>query len=295
MVPKTCAFHLGCYKSGMDRHHPGIVLLIAFSILWGCLQFYGIFLNKSVRKFKELVDSTIEEEHTTSKETKIGTLAKKRQEQDAYLNNLMFLTNSQLDVKSLRASIKKHNISIDIDKQTGASNDNIDGKSSSTSFEIGQHLMSKTFIKTSSNSKRLKDIIKSNQFKQYAKMIKNSRDIAASNSRGDRKFVFQEVAEPLCISFDQLNLNLKKDGAPILKEIFGIVKPFNVTALMGASGAGKTTFLSLLRGQASFATTSGNIYVNGNKVESLVPFRNQMAFVPQDDIMYDNLTVEGYQ
>ena len=75
-----------------------------------------------------MVDSTIEEEHTTSKETKIGTLAKKRQEQDAYLNNLMFLTNSQLDVKSLRESIKKNNISIDIDKQTGASNDNIDGK-----------------------------------------------------------------------------------------------------------------------------------------------------------------------
>jgi ABC-type multidrug transport system ATPase subunit len=32
--------------------------------------------------------------------------------------------------------------------------------------------------------------------------------------------------------------------------------------------------------------------VNGNSVSSLVPFREQMAFVPQDDILYEQLTVE---
>ena len=62
----------------------------------------------------------------------------------------------------------------------------------------------------------------------------------------------------------------------------------------GPSGAGKTTLLSLLRGQAHFARTSGLIYVNGKQVNSLAEkrFRDIMAFVPQDDIMYDELTVE---
>ena len=49
--------------------------------------------------------------------------------------------------------------------------------------------------------------------------------------------------------------------------------------------------LNLLRGQAHYAKVTGNVYVNGNSVLSLAPFCNKMAFVPQDDIMFDELTV----
>jgi ABC-type sugar transport system ATPase subunit len=41
-----------------------------------------------------------------------------------------------------------------------------------------------------------------------------------------------------------------------------------------------------------FADTSGQILVNGDPVESLKPYKKEMAFVPQDDIMYEELTVE---
>jgi ABC-type multidrug transport system ATPase subunit len=49
--------------------------------------------------------------------------------------------------------------------------------------------------------------------------------------------------------------------------------------------------LNLLRDQTPYAYTTGSIKING-KEESLGSFRSEMAFVPQDDIMYDDLTVE---
>ena len=102
---------------------------------------------------------------------------------------------------------------------------------------------------------------------------------------------FRKISEPLNVSFTQLNLFLG-NGDPVLQNVAGSVKAFNVTALMGPSGAGKTSLLNLLRGQAHYAKVQGNIYINGVSVESLNDYSNRMAFVPQDDIMNDELTVE---
>ena len=49
--------------------------------------------------------------------------------------------------------------------------------------------------------------------------------------------------------------------------------------------------LNLLRDQTPYAYTTGSIRINGRE-ESLGSFRSEMAFVPQDDIMYEDLTVE---
>jgi ABC transport system ATP-binding/permease protein len=59
-----------------------------------------------------------------------------------------------------------------------------------------------------------------------------------------------------------------------------------------ARSAGKTTFLNLLRGEAHYANVSGDIHVNGVSVPDLSSFRSSVAFVPQDDVMYLELTVE---
>jgi ABC-type multidrug transport system ATPase subunit len=104
-------------------------------------------------------------------------------------------------------------------------------------------------------------------------------------------FQFQPVSNPLTLTFDHLYYTLHSNGISILKDIYGQFLPYNITALMGSSGAGKTTLLSLLRGKTSSGTISGEIYVNKDKVGSLAPFSNCMGFVPQDDIMYDELTV----
>ena len=143
---------------------------------------------------------------------------------------------------------------------------------------------------TPSSSGKLKKIIRSKKFKDYVSNQKLLSQTFTTDLYGD--FSFREVAKPLTISFNNLNLNLKHSGAPILQKVFGTFRPFNITALMGSSGAGKTTLLSLLRGQAHFATTSGDIFVNGSAVESLIPYQSKMAFVPQDDIVYDELSVK---
>jgi ABC-type sugar transport system ATPase subunit len=103
---------------------------------------------------------------------------------------------------------------------------------------------------------------------------------------------FRPISVPLTVQFIDLSLILKSNGNPVLQDIFGTVKSSEVTALMGPSGAGKTSLLHLLRGQATYASCLGRIYVNGHSVISLSEYKNQMAFVPQDDIMYDGLTVE---
>lgn len=57
---------------------------------------------------------------------------------------------------------------------------------------------------------------------------------------------------------------------------------------MGPSGAGKTTFLSILAGKV--AKTEGSIRVNG-KEQTLSLWKRLIGFVPQEDVMLSELTV----
>lgn len=105
-------------------------------------------------------------------------------------------------------------------------------------------------------------------------------------------FDYQEVEVPLTVAFTHMYLKLKATDTVILSDICLSIKPFHVTAIMGPSGAGKTSLLSLLRGQAHYADISGSLTVNGHAVESLEPFRRRTAYVPQDDIVNDELSTE---
>ena len=53
----------------------------------------------------------------------------------------------------------------------------------------------------------------------------------------------------------------------MLQGIHGMVQPGEVMAIMGASGAGKTSFLDILARKNKAGTISGEIYVNGRVVE----------------------------
>jgi ABC-type multidrug transport system fused ATPase/permease subunit len=105
-------------------------------------------------------------------------------------------------------------------------------------------------------------------------------------------FDYQEVEVPLTVAFTHMYLKLKATDTVILADICLSIKPFHVTAIMGPSGAGKTSLLSLLRGQAHYADISGSLTVNGHAVESLERFRKRTAYVPQEDIVSEELSVE---
>jgi ABC-type multidrug transport system ATPase subunit len=105
-------------------------------------------------------------------------------------------------------------------------------------------------------------------------------------------FRFNTVVDPIDVDFNGLNLTLKSTGKKVLRNLCGSLKAGHITAIIGPSGAGKTSLLSLLRGQSYYAKIGGVLRVNRVPVTSLQRFRDRVAYVPQEDILYDDLTVE---
>ncbi|KAJ3672172.1 hypothetical protein LUZ60_006893 [Juncus effusus] len=93
------------------------------------------------------------------------------------------------------------------------------------------------------------------------------------------------------VAFKDLTLTLKGSKKRLLRSVTGKLMPGRVAAVMGPSGAGKTTFLNALAGKATGCETSGLVLING-KIEPIRAYKKIIGFVPQDDIVHGNLTVE---
>ncbi|KAG6769791.1 hypothetical protein POTOM_025453 [Populus tomentosa] len=93
------------------------------------------------------------------------------------------------------------------------------------------------------------------------------------------------------VAFKDLTLTLKGKKKHLMRCVTGKIMPGRVSAVMGPSGAGKTTFLSALAGKATGCTMTGSVLING-KNESIHSYKKIIGFVPQDDIVHGNLTVE---
>ncbi|KAL9581236.1 MAG: hypothetical protein Q9212_004017 [Teloschistes hypoglaucus] len=94
--------------------------------------------------------------------------------------------------------------------------------------------------------------------------------------------------KPASLQFDSVSYHL--NGKQILSGVQGIALPGQIMAIMGASGAGKTTFLDILARKNKRGVTEGNLYVNGEKVLDN-EYRSVIGFVDQDDTMLPTLTV----
>ena len=94
--------------------------------------------------------------------------------------------------------------------------------------------------------------------------------------------------KPASLQFENVSYHL--NGKQILSGVQGIAQPGEIMAIMGASGAGKTTFLDLLAKKNKRGVVEGNFYVNGEKVNDN-DYRNVIGFVDQDDTMLPTLTV----
>jgi len=91
------------------------------------------------------------------------------------------------------------------------------------------------------------------------------------------------------IQFTDLGLQLP-GGKRVLHGVTGEFRAGRMCAIMGPSGAGKTTFMNTLCGKASYGRTTGSISVNGHLAD-VSEFRSVTGFVPQDDIVHQDLTV----
>lgn len=84
---------------------------------------------------------------------------------------------------------------------------------------------------------------------------------------------------------------LKRESELVLDNISLAIPPRKFIAIVGGSGAGKSTLLNALNGTRP--ADSGELLYNGNNYyESIAEFNTQIGYVPQDDIVHRDLTVE---
>ncbi|MGH1394423.1 MAG: ABC transporter ATP-binding protein [Trichormus sp.] len=82
-------------------------------------------------------------------------------------------------------------------------------------------------------------------------------------------------------------------GEAVLKDINLLVMPGEAIALVGASGAGKTTFVNLL--PRFYDPTNGQILIDGVDIRdvSLESLRRQIGIVPQETIMFSGTVAQN--
>ncbi|ABA24169.1 ABC transporter, transmembrane region [Trichormus variabilis ATCC 29413] len=84
-----------------------------------------------------------------------------------------------------------------------------------------------------------------------------------------------------------------KPGEPVLKDINLLAMPGEAIALVGASGAGKTTFVNLL--PRFYDPSTGQILVDGVDIRDvrLQSLRRQIGIVPQETIMFSGTVAQN--
>lgn len=94
--------------------------------------------------------------------------------------------------------------------------------------------------------------------------------------------------EPAALQFQ--NISYRINDKQILTDIQGSIQPGELMAIMGASGAGKTTFLDLLARKNKKGKVQGDFFINGEKIVDS-EFRSIIGFVDQEDTLLPTLTV----
>ncbi|KAL8992341.1 MAG: hypothetical protein Q9169_007174 [Polycauliona sp. 2 TL-2023] len=92
----------------------------------------------------------------------------------------------------------------------------------------------------------------------------------------------------LSFEFTDLKFQPKKAKKPILSEVTGKIDRGSLWGVMGASGAGKSTFVNVLMGK--LACTGGTTKINGVPGD-IKKYKKIIGYVPQDDIVLPELTV----
>ncbi|KAI0477195.1 hypothetical protein GGR56DRAFT_393755 [Xylariaceae sp. FL0804] len=92
----------------------------------------------------------------------------------------------------------------------------------------------------------------------------------------------------LSFTYSDLSFQPKGVARPILQNVTGSIQSGSLTAIMGGSGAGKSTFVNVLMGKANH--TGGSVTVN-NVPGKINRFKKLIGYVPQDDIVLPELTV----
>ena len=109
-------------------------------------------------------------------------------------------------------------------------------------------------------------------------------DIKAEKQNLGRSYY--ENSKPIAIRLENVNFNYTS-GSETLKNITMDFKPGTKNAIVGSTGSGKTTILSLIG--RLYELDSGTIYFNGQDISklSISSIRDQITIVSQDIVIFD--------
>ncbi|VAH15942.1 unnamed protein product [Triticum turgidum subsp. durum] len=147
--------------------------------------------------------------------------------------------------------------------------------------------------KRSKNCRKLN--VRTERFRRAYSQIDKERALQLDKDKLTLSGIVSRAAENrpqrpmLEVAFKGLTLSIGKKK--LLQCVTGKLSPGRITAIMGPSGAGKTTFLNAVLGKTSGYKKDGLVLVNG-KSGSMQSYKKIIGFVPQDDIVHGNLTVE---
>ncbi|CAG2105895.1 unnamed protein product, partial [Medioppia subpectinata] len=128
-------------------------------------------------------------------------------------------------------------------------------------------------------------------------------DQRISDIKPKKSFVQMSViSEPVSLSWHDINVfakdslakRKKLDPKHILRNVSGCVKSGQLMAIMGASGAGKTTLMNVLtQRNLSDITVEGSVKING-KLADPSSLTALSAYVQQNDLFIGALTVKEH-
>lgn len=114
-----------------------------------------------------------------------------------------------------------------------------------------------------------------------------------------QQLAYTSDREKITLSWSEVCYTVvKKDGPPwnrrektlqILQDVSGIVYPGEILAIIGSSGAGKTTLMDILASRNKEGAVTGSIRVNGKAPDKY--FRRISGYVTQDDCLLATQTV----
>ena len=105
------------------------------------------------------------------------------------------------------------------------------------------------------------------------------------------KIFYKNVVQGINIEIHNLNKIVDHGRKKILDDVNGTIESNEFVAIVGGSGAGKTTLMNAISGFDEKIT--GDVFFNGIRVkEHFNQLKSLIGYVPQEDIIYENLTLK---
>ncbi|KAK0630537.1 ABC drug exporter AbcA [Bombardia bombarda] len=127
------------------------------------------------------------------------------------------------------------------------------------------------------------------------KIKKGSESLGARSTTSDPVTGPPKTDRPMAVisrqagEFHWTSLNFEVKERKILQDIHGWVKPGTLTALMGVTGAGKTSLLDALANRSTSGKVSGQVLVDGFFRDA--SFQRKVGYVQQEDVHLATTTV----